>query len=73
MFKELQLLRMKNNHLKEIPTCLYQFETFKSLDVSKNHLCTVPKEIAACLSLVELILAENSIVYLPDLSSIQTL
>ena len=36
-------------------------------------MTSIPKEIAGCKALVELILSENAIQYLPDLSAIRTL
>jgi len=73
MFVDLQLFRMKNNQLKSLPGCFRQFPTLKSLDLSKNKLTAIPKEISSCFALVELNLAENSLVELPNLHDLKAL
>jgi len=45
---------MKNNQLNSLPPCLAQFQILKSLDMSRNKIPALPKELAFCPALVEL-------------------
>lgn len=64
---------MKNNSLTALPPCLAGLQMLKLLDLSRNRIPAVPKEYALCPALVELNLAENALIYLPDLSGVRTL
>ena len=70
---DVQLLRMKNNLVKQFPKHLMGFENLKSVDLNRNQLQFIAPEIANSATLVELNFAENLLESCPDLSQIKTL
>ena len=70
---DLQLLRMKNNKVKEIPSSMIQLANLKSIDLSRNTLISVPENISEWPSLVEINFSENALQKCPDFQNISTL
>lgn len=70
---DIQLLRMKNNKVRELGVNWLKLEQIKVIDLMKNCLGGLPQELAQCRTLVELNVAENMIEYCPSLAQIDTL
>ena len=71
---DLQNIRVQNNRLLYIPDEFFVKEVLlKSIDFSNNQIKSLPKRIFFCKALVELVLANNNIEQLPDLSSLLNL
>jgi len=49
---DVQVLRMRNNLVKELPVAVVKLEILKSLDLSRNRLQRVPEEIGSAKALV---------------------
>ena len=64
----IQSIRFKSNLLKILPVGLFS-ESLKLLDLSKNKLELIPKEINNATHLVELNLSNNNLTECPNISS----
>lgn len=64
---------MKNNKVSSFNISILHLEQIKIIDLNKNCLCELPKELSLNRTLVELNFAENMIENCPDLSMIDTL
>lgn len=49
---DVQVLRMRNNMVKEIPVSVFKLELLKSVDLSRNKVVFVPEEIGYAKALV---------------------
>ena len=68
---QLQVLKLDNNNLVDIPDSVGELEMLRELDVSNNCLSSVPDAIQHASSMERLRASSNKIRALPDLSGLQ--
>jgi Leucine-rich repeat (LRR) protein len=69
-FINLESLKLKNDHLKEIPLGITTLKSLKSIDLSGNDFKTLPNEFSNLLNLEELLLNDETNIDLPKSLSV---
>lgn len=69
-FVNLESLKLKNDHLKEIPLGITNLKSLKSIDLSGNDFKTLPTEFSNLLNLEELLLNDEKNIDLPKSLSV---
>ncbi|XP_052506324.1 leucine-rich repeat-containing protein 63 [Budorcas taxicolor] len=64
--KNLQILNLRNNPIKEIPSTIQQLKLLKSLNVAFNLITTLPPGLFCLHNLEELDISYNSIAFIPN-------
>nr|XP_020727215.1 leucine-rich repeat-containing protein 63 [Odocoileus virginianus texanus] len=64
--KNLQILNLRNNPIKEVPSTIQQLKLLKSLNVAFNLITTLPPGLFCLHNLEELDISYNSIAFIPN-------